>query len=176
MKIRAWTRSPFGKRRARTLLILAFTAVALAGSYWLLGWLITAGEKQLAAGQSRIAEAAPVMEKGKDKLEAGKLRLSEGKEDYGEAMDNQLLVWVDDALNDGKGFEKARERIAEGERKVAAGEEKISDGEDRIDAGKRKLRLGRKGLFLVKIVRVACAVGTFLLAALTIVLGSRWRR
>ena len=61
LKIRVWSRSPFGKRRARTLFILAVFAVALAGSYWLLGWLITAGEKQLAAGHGRIADAAPAI-------------------------------------------------------------------------------------------------------------------
>jgi hypothetical protein len=59
---------------------------------------------------------------------------------------------------------------------VAKGEGKVNVGERRLEAGELEVRRGREQLRLAKGARVACALGAAVFAALSIVLGFRWRR
>lgn len=75
-----------------------------------------------------------------------------------------------------RGFEKAKERIAEGDKRVSKGKDKINIGERQLNAAELELRRGREQLRLAKAARVTCALGVAFFASAAIVLGFRWRR
>lgn len=157
------------------LLIILLALVSVAG-YFFLAEQITAGEKQIAAGQRQLEKGRLRLEEGKVKLESGKQELSAGKKEYEQAEDNFFLVLADKLLQGGKGFEKAREQIAEGDDQVAKGEGEVKVGEKQIVAGEQELRLGLEQMRLAKGALLACALGAVFFTSLAIVLGFRWRR
>jgi chromosome segregation ATPase len=158
------------------LLLIILLALASVAGYLFLNEQINAGEIQIADGQKQLEKAQPVLEAGKAKLEAGKREMSESKKEYEQAKDNSFLVLADKLLTGGKGFKDAREQIAEGDKQVAKGEDKVNVGERRLDAVELELRRGRELLMLAKGARVACALGAFIFASLSIVRGFYWRR
>ncbi|MFH2065089.1 MAG: hypothetical protein ABIK15_07820 [Pseudomonadota bacterium] len=159
-----------------TLLFMILLALASVTGYLFLDEKIIAGEGQIAEGQRRLEKEKPALEEGKAKLEAGKQELSEGKKDYRQAEENLFMVLADKLLKGGKGFEDARERVAEGEKLIAKGEDKVDVGESRLDAGELELRQGKEKLDLAKGARFACALGAAFFATLSIVFGFCWRR
>ena len=158
------------------LLLIILLALASVAGYFFLAEQITAGEKQIAAGQRQLEKGRLALEEGKVKLEAGKQELSAGKKEYEQAEDNFFLVLADKLLQGGKGFEKAREQIAEGDDQVAQGEGEVKVGEKQIVAGEQELRLGLEQMRLAKGALLACALGAVFFTSLAIVLGFRWRR
>ncbi|MFA6901815.1 MAG: hypothetical protein WC236_01900 [Gallionellaceae bacterium] len=159
-----------------TLLLIILFAVASAGGYLYLSDKISAGDKQIAAGQIQLDKGQLALDEGKLKLEAGKQELLEGKQEYAQAEDNFFLVLADKLLQGGKGFEDAREQIADGESQIAAGENKVSDGEKRIDAGELKLERGLKQIQLAKNISLGLAISAVFFTILAAVLGFSWRR
>ena len=83
---------------------------------------------------------------------------------------------MDKLLNRGKGFEKGRNQIAEGDKQVAKGGAKINAGEARLDTGKLDMQQGVEQLKLGEVVRAACALGAVFFGILSIVLGILWRQ
>lgn len=159
-----------------TLLLLILAAAASMAGYLYLSEKINAGEKQIANGQIQLEKGQLALEEGKEKLQAGKQQLLEGKQEYEQTEDNFFLVLADKLLQGGKGFENAREQIADGESQVAKGEGKINAGEKQLDAGELKLHRGMEQLQLAKSARIACAIGTIIFTSLSIALGIYWRR
>jgi hypothetical protein len=159
-----------------TLLLVILLALASVPGYLFLAGKITAGEKLIADGQRQLEKGRLALAQGKVKLEAGKLELSEGKKEYEQAEDNFFLVLADKLLQGGKGFEKAREQIAEGDDQVAKGEGEVKVGEKQVVAGEQELRLGLQQMRLAKGALLACALGAVFFTSLAIVLGFRWRR
>lgn len=158
------------------LLLSVFLAVASVGGYLYFDEKIIAGEKQIADGQREFDKGQSALEKGKAKLEAGKRELSEGKMEYEKAHDNWFMVFVDNLLNSGKGFEEGRRQIAEGDKQVAQGDAKISVGEKRLAAGEKELYRGREQLKLARSARIACVLGAVVFGVLSIVLAIFWRQ
>jgi len=163
-------------RKLIALLLVILLALASVAGYVFLAGQIAAGEKQIAAGQRQLEKGRLALEEGKVKLEAGKQELSAGKKEYEQAEDNFFLVLADKLLQGGKGFEKAREQIAEGDDQVAQGEGEVKVGEKQIVAGEQELRLGMEQMRLAKGALLACALGAVFFTSLAIVLGFRWRR
>ncbi len=114
------------------LLLMILLALASVAGYLFLTEQITAGERQIAAGQRQLETGQGALEEGKAKLEASMRELSAGKKEYEQAKDNQFLVLVDKLLKGGRGFEEARERIAEGDKQVAKGEGEVNVGDWRL--------------------------------------------
>jgi hypothetical protein len=122
-----------------------------------------------------LEQGQDTLEEGKVKLAAGKQKLADGQKEYEQANDSLFLVVLDKLLNAGRGFKDARTRLAKGAQQVAHGEVKVDAGEERVAAGELKLSRGRERLMLAKGARVACAVAAICFAALSMVLGFRWR-
>lgn len=162
--------------KALALLLIVLLALASVVGYLFLTVKITAGERQVADGQRQVEKGQPVLEAGKAELEVGKRELSAGKKEYKQAKGNLFLRLADILLKDGKGFEGAREQIAEGDKQVARGEDRVDVGERRLDAGELNLHQGMERLRLAKDVCVVCALGAAFFASLAIVLGFCWRR
>ncbi len=168
--------SKAGKGRMIALLFLVLLTLASAAGYWFLSVKIAAGEREISEGQSTLDEARPELEEGIIELEAGKQELSEGRETYAAAENRWHLVWADRLLRGGWGFFKARERIAQADLDIADGEARISAGQARMAAGELKLRRGREKLDLARTLRFVAAGSTRCFAALSILLGFRWKR
>jgi hypothetical protein len=158
------------------LLLVFLLALAAVAGYFFLDKKITDGEMSVAGGKLQIEEGKVALEEGKARLEAGKLELAAGKNKYEKASDNAFLVWADKWLNSGKGFEKGREQIADGDKKVARGEEKVSAGEKRLDAGEVQLSEGMEQLEFARRLRVACEIAAVFFIILMVALVFRWRR
>jgi len=159
-----------------TLLAIVLLALASAAGWLLLTGAIRSGEEQMIAGQKRLEQGLDTLEEGRVELAEGRKKLADGKEEYEEAEDSFFLVLADKLLNAGQGFKDGRKRVAKGTRKVAKGEEKVAAGEERIDAGELSLSRGSDRLKLARDMRMGCAVAAVCLAALSIVLGFRWKR
>jgi uncharacterized phage infection (PIP) family protein YhgE len=159
-----------------TLLVMVLLALASVAGCFLLTGAIRSGEEQMAAGQKRLEQGLDTLEEGKVELAEGRQRLADGKEEYEEAEDSFFLVWADKLLNAGQGFKDGRKRVVKGIRKLAKGEDKVAAGEERIDVGELRLSRGSDRLKLARDMRMGCAVVAACLAALSIVLGFRWRR
>lgn len=158
------------------LLLTVSLTLALGAGYFYLTKKIDSGERQLAVGQGQLDRGLSDLEDGQARLKAGKKELSEGKKEYRKASDNDWLVLLDDVLQGGEGFDKAREEIAEGDRQVAEGGDAVAVGKAKLEAGAKKMDRGRKQLGLARDVRAACAIGAGLFAFLSIFLGFLWRR
>ncbi|MFZ2655790.1 MAG: hypothetical protein WAX69_12735 [Victivallales bacterium] len=163
-----------GKMITLPLLIL-LTAGSLVGFILLTGKILE-GEKQIVDGLKQLEKGEPELWKGRSRLEAGRKEESEGKKEYSRARDNLFLVWVDKLLNEGKGFEEAELRIAEGDKEIAVGQGKVDVGEKQIAAGRLALRQGVEQLRQAKKARVTCALLTVVFGSLSVMLGFRWRR
>jgi predicted nucleic acid-binding Zn-ribbon protein len=159
-----------------TLLLIILLAITSAAGYIFLTDKIISGERKISGGQSLLDKGQLELDAGKARLEAGKQELAEGKKEYEKAHDNKFMVFFDNLLNSGKGFEEGRDQIAEGDKKVAKGEEKINVGEERLDTGKLDMEEGEDQLRLGKDVRAACGLGAVFFGILSIVLGFLWRR
>jgi chromosome segregation ATPase len=158
------------------LLLLTLSAVASMAGYLYLTEKINTGEKQIAEGQIQLKKGQLELHQGKEKLAAGKQELLQGKQEYEQTEDNFFLVLADKLLQRGKGFESAREQIADGESQIAKGEDKINAGAKRLDAGELQLHRGMEQLRLARSGRIACAIGTIFFTTLSIVLAIYWRQ
>ncbi len=163
-------------RKVLALLLVILSAFASVAGYRFLHGKILEGERRIAEGQRQMEIGAADLEDGKARLEAGKLKASEGKKRYRDAKGNPFLVLADKVLRGGKGFREGRERIAAGEKRIALGEDSVSVGEGKLAAGESEMRRGREQVRLARGARVACALGAAFFAALSILLGLRWRR
>lgn len=162
--------------RVLKLLIIILLALASATGCLLLTGEIRSGERRIADGQRRLEQGKDTLEEGKVKLAAGKQELTEGKEEYEQAKDSLFLELLDKLLNAGRGFKEARTRLAKGNQQVDTGEAKVDAGEEWVAEGELRLSRGRERLILAKGARVVCAVTAICFAALSIVIGFRWRR
>jgi hypothetical protein len=163
-----------GKVLALGFMILL--ALASGTGCLLLTGAIRTGEEQMAEGQRQLDQGQVRLDEGKVKLAAGKQTLADGKKEYEQAKDSLFLVLADKLLNAGRGFKDARKRVVEGKQQVAEGVAKVDAGEERLAAGELRLSRGSDRLILARGGRVACAVAAGCFAALSLVLGFRWRR
>lgn len=158
------------------LLLIIISAIGSVAGYLFLSDKINDGERRVADGQIRLEKGWSMLKEGKIKLETGKRKLLKGKNKYKKAKDNLFLVLTDNLIQDGKGFEDAKKRIAEGDKKVAIGERKVKEGERLLCAGELELCRGMKKLKLAKAARIACALGAAFFTSLSIILWLRWRQ
>lgn len=158
------------------LLLLMLSAVASMAGYLYLSEKINAGDKQIAEGLIQLKKGQLELQLGKEKLAAGKQELLQGKQEYEQTEGNFFLVFADKLLQRGKGFETAREQIADGESQIAKGESKINVGAKRLDAGELQLHRGMEQLRLARSGRIACAICAIFFTSLSIILAILWRR
>ncbi|GGX74307.1 hypothetical protein [Saccharospirillum salsuginis] len=159
------------------VLLLTISLALVSGArYLFISEKIAIGKEQLSAGQKDLEKGQSALEEGQTKLDAGKKDLSDGKKEYEQARSNVFLVFMDELLQSGKGFEEGREEIAEGDKTVAEGERAVDAGERKVQAGALEMKEGRELLSLAHRVRAACAMSAISFTVLSIILGFYWRR
>lgn len=161
------------------ILILVLLFILDLGSisgYVYLNKEIIAGEVRIAEGKVQLAQGEAMLAKGKARLSEGQRTLSHARKAYNTAHSIPFMKTVTQLPIVGAPSKIARKKIAQGDYLVAQGKSKISSGESQLNAGKLELQSGIERLNQAKILRTLCLVGGMCFTFLLMVLGVFWRR
>lgn len=163
-------------RKMMILILLLILDLSSIVGYVYLNKNIIAGEIKIAEGKIQIARGESMLAKGKAKLNQGQRKLARAKNVHNTVQSVPFMKTINRVPILGTPSNIVRNKISTGDKLVAKGKNRISSGESQLAAGKLELQKGIERLNRASVMRTLCLMGGVFFTALLITLGIYWRR